>query len=137
MRDERGGSGLEKCSNGDGNAPQGDPCILTEDGSANGESGVDDGSDFDESKEAEYYCGDGKSRYGVGQDEHDEEEADDGYEDYDEMACNEDVPGVEHVLASYHPSHYIFEESVNFSDFAVSRFTMNGDEGESQHFIES
>lgn len=79
LRDARGRSRLKKFSNGCGDALQGDPCIFTHCGSANEESGVDDGSNFAEIKEAENFCGDGTNHDGDYQDEDDEEEADNGY----------------------------------------------------------
>lgn len=53
LTDDNGRSGLQKGCNGGGNAKQGDHCIPTEDGYANGKSGVDDGSDLYESIGAE------------------------------------------------------------------------------------
>lgn len=41
------------------------------------------------------------------------------------------------VLKIYRPSHYIFEESVAFTDQVVPSFSFNDVEGEHQHFTES
>lgn len=53
MNDERGRSGLENRCNGCGDAQNYDPRIPSNDGSANGKSGVDYGSDSDEIEQAE------------------------------------------------------------------------------------
>lgn len=72
LSDERDRSGLSTRSNSGSDAPQGYPCIPIDGGSANGESGLDDGIYFDEIKQAEHYRGDVTSRYGYAQDENEE-----------------------------------------------------------------